>query len=356
MKTTTTLPALVAATVLATATAVQAEPDQRVEQVQFPAGRTQTNLQGRIVGYESVSYRLGAEAGQRLNIRLSPSNTATYFNVYAPGSGPGDQALGNSSMTGNLVPELNHFDAELPTSGEYGISVYMMRSAARRDEVSDYRLAISLTGAPEPIVRADYADGLQGGPDYFEVATQGDGLSLRASPSIGAAMLTRLANGTQVRNLGCRMAEGRRWCHVTTLADPGEGGWVAGAFLIEGRGPSAATESAGGAAGEHGATQNQRVRFDRGTSGTELTGQLAPGASRRYQIDARDGQMLYVRVASQDAPLEYQIFNPDASFLLDQITSEQEYRGQLWQSGDHVIEVINRNQTPASYHLIIGIE
>ena len=37
----------------------------------------------------------------------------------------------------------------------------------------------------------------------------------------------------------------------------------------------------------------------------------------------------------------YQIFNPDGSFLLDQMGAAQEYRGQLWQSGDHVIEVIN---------------
>ena len=29
--------------------------------------------------------QVGAEAGQRMTVALSPSNTQTYFNVYAPG-------------------------------------------------------------------------------------------------------------------------------------------------------------------------------------------------------------------------------------------------------------------------------
>jgi hypothetical protein len=173
---------LVTASLAVSPGAAWADPDQRIERVQFPAGRAQTSIQGRIVGYESVSYRVGAEAGQGLSIRLRPSNTATYFNLYAPGSGPGDQALANSGLTGGRVPELKHFDAELPSSGEYSISVYMMRSAARRDEVSDYRLDISLSGALSAEVRGDYADGLQGGPDFFEVATRGDGIAKMRMP------------------------------------------------------------------------------------------------------------------------------------------------------------------------------
>ena len=67
-------------------------------------------------------------------------------------------------------------------------------------------------------------------------------------------------------------------------------------------------------------------------------------------------QNLYVRVASQGRELSYQIFNPDGSFLLDQMTSAKEYRGQLWQSGDHVVEVINRGQTATGYNVIFGID
>ena len=78
--------------------------------------------------------------------------------------------------------------------------------------------------------------------------------------------------------------------------------------------------------------------------------------SSRYVLNARNGQNLYVRVAPQGGPITYQILNPDRSFLLDQTSSDREYRGQLWQSGDHVIEVTNRTNGSARYSVIMGID
>lgn len=103
-------------------------------------------------------------------------------------------------------------------------------------------------------------------------------------------------------------------------------------------------------------TSTEHLRFDAGTTGTELTASLTPGSSARYILRASNGQELYVRVAPGGDDVYYQIFNPDNSFLLDQMTSDKEYRGQLWQSGDHVIEVINRGDRTTSYNLIVGIE
>jgi hypothetical protein len=214
--------------------------DIRTEQVRFGAGQTGTTIEGRITGYDSVSYTLGAEAGQTMRVFLDPSNLATYFNVYAPGNGPGGEAIANSEMIGPLVPDLNRFEGRLPASGTYTVSIYMMRSAARRNEVSDYTLDISITGATGGIVQGDFADGLQGGPDFFEVRTaRGGTLNLRSAPSGAAAVVTRLAYGTTVRNLGCRMAEGRRWCRVATLSGAGVEGWAAGDFVVEGSGGTA---------------------------------------------------------------------------------------------------------------------
>ncbi len=326
----------------------------RTEQVQFAAGSSGTTINDSITGYESVLYRVGAEAGQQMKVRLEPSNTATYFNVYVPGRGPGDEALVNSQFTGPMVPELNIFDGVLPISGEYAISVYMMRSAARRNEVSDYFMAISVEGETGERVEADYADGLQGGPDFYQVATSGGTLNLRSGPSGGARVVTRLNNGQNLRNFGCRMAEGRRWCRVATLADPGDEGWVAGNFLIEGSGtptqlPAAAPVSSVG-------DGDERVRFPAGTSGATLRGVLEPGESRRYALNARNGQFLTVDVAAQRPSISYQILNPDRSFLLEQISTDLPYRGQLWQSGDHVVEVINRTSRTATYTVAFGIE
>ncbi len=260
-------------------------------------------------------------------------------------------------MTGAMVPDLNIFDGTLPMSGEYTVSVYMMRSAARRNEVSNYMLAISVEGSTGGQVQADYADGLQGGPDFYQVATSGGGtLNLRASASSGASVVTRLNNGQNVRNLGCRMAEGRRWCRVATLADPGFEGWAAGDFLIEGSNDPSAGMAAASSASSGDSTSTVVVKFPSGSTGTELTGTLAPGESRRYILGAGEGQFLYVRVAPQGPGMSFQIFNPDNSFLLDQVSADQEYRGQLLQSGDHVIEVINRGNAATSYNVIFGIE
>ena len=127
---------------------------------------------------------------------------------------------------------------------------------------------------------------------------------------------------------------------VSNAADDG-GGAMAGSSSSSSQEPGTSTE---------------RVRFDRGTTGTELTGTLTPGSTMRYVVGAKNRQNLYVRVAAKGSVISYQIFNPDGSFLLDQMTSDKEYRGELWQSGDHVIEVINRGNDNASYNLIIGVD
>ena len=66
----------------------------------------------------------------------------------------------------------------------------------------------------------------------------------------------------------------------------------------------------------------QRVKFDAGTSGTTITGSLESGTSVRYILGARDGQFLNVNVASRGGALDYKIFNPDGSALLDLVSSD----------------------------------
>lgn len=211
----------------------------RTEAVRFRPGRSGASIRGTIAGDEAVSYTVGAESGQAMTIVLKPSNLATYFNVYAPGKRPGDQALGNSGVTGPTVPALNTFKAKLPASGTYTISVYMMRSAARRKERSDYVLDISISalnaGAARQPVQNDYADGLQGGPDYWEVtgSRSATTAAIHAAASAASAVAGNVPGGTVLRNQGCRMAEGHRWCRVETVAGPKLSGWTAGDALRE---------------------------------------------------------------------------------------------------------------------------
>ncbi|WP_181420943.1 SH3 domain-containing protein [Rhodobacter viridis] len=79
---------------------------------------------------------------------------------------------------------------------------------------------------------ADFADGLSGGPDFWAVTglEAGETLALRAEASARARALGKLAPGEVVRNKGCAMAAGARWCLVDTPSGPG---WVEGRFLRE---------------------------------------------------------------------------------------------------------------------------
>jgi hypothetical protein len=209
----------------------------RTERVAFPAGVSGTTIEGSITGRESVSYLLGASAGQTMSVRLTSANTSTYFNVYEPGRGPGDEALAVSEITGPLVPEMNQFEGVLPQSGDYIVSVYLYRNAARNGETSNYTLEISIDGGSAAAAQpsGDFADGLSGGPDLWEVTgLQGSSsLNLRAAPSTTAAVVTRLGSGARLRNLGCKDVTGQRWCNVEMEVDPSVSGWVAGTYLRE---------------------------------------------------------------------------------------------------------------------------
>jgi hypothetical protein len=231
---------ILAGTIAIAPTWSSAQDDVRTETVQFAAGTTGTTITDTVIGRGTVLYKLGAEAGQRMKVTLTSANTSTYFNVYAPGTGLGDQALAAGTLTGPMMPDINRFDGVLPQSGDYTIAVYLYRNAAREGQRGDFRLDVSITGDQGAVVQGDYADGLQGGPDFWSVNVT-TALNVRSSPSTSAPTVARIPNGMVVENRGCRMAEGRRWCQI---ADGDATGWVAGEFLVEAAAPSSGTGSA----------------------------------------------------------------------------------------------------------------
>jgi len=120
---------------------VFARDEIRKERVQFKKGATTATIKGTIKGYETVDYLLGAKAGQNMNVSLATKHGATYFNILAPGEN--EVAMFNASAS------QNQFEGALPASGDYKIRVYMMRSAARRNEAASYTLTVGITGSPK---------------------------------------------------------------------------------------------------------------------------------------------------------------------------------------------------------------
>jgi hypothetical protein len=120
-------------------TPILAQDEIRQERVQFKPGASSAVVEESITGYEIVDYLLNAREGQYMNVSMATDNTVNYFNILAPGED--EVAMFNSSLGEN------QYEGILPKSGDYKIRVYMMRSAARRNEVANYRLEMIITEA-----------------------------------------------------------------------------------------------------------------------------------------------------------------------------------------------------------------
>jgi hypothetical protein len=122
--------------------AVSAMPNDGriVKPVTFGKGKNSTVIRDRVVGYQIIDYQLEAAAGQRLKVNLEASKNANYFNLLPPESG--EEAMFAGAMDGK------QFDSLLPDDGRYTVRVFLMRSAARRNEASNFTLSIGVTEAP----------------------------------------------------------------------------------------------------------------------------------------------------------------------------------------------------------------
>lgn len=108
--------------------------DFPTEQVSFDRGASSAMIEGQITGRETVDYLLNVRSGQYLNVSMATDNTSNYFNIMEPGEKYEAIFIGSSSG--------NQFEGTAAKSGDYRIRVYLMRSAARRDETANYRLEI----------------------------------------------------------------------------------------------------------------------------------------------------------------------------------------------------------------------
>lgn len=115
----------------------------RKQRVSFKPGATSASVRGTIRGNGFVDYVVGAKAGQIMTVTLKTTNLANYFNVLPPGS---DAAIAIGSTVGDK------WTGTLPADGDYTVRVYLMRSAARRNESATYTLSIGVTGRRDPVV------------------------------------------------------------------------------------------------------------------------------------------------------------------------------------------------------------
>ena len=212
---------------LLVSTFATAQDSVKVTRVGFRDGRA--SLRGSVTGYETRDYVFPVGAGESISLRLKSSNGSNYFNLTPPGA---QEALFIGSTSGDS------YRGVAPVSGDYTARVYLMRNDARRGAKASYVLTIAL-GIKSPGTEngPDFADGLSGGPDYWEVTgvPAGDKLNVRATPSPRAPLVTRVVNTAILKNLGGRNIRGQLWRQVEDGA--GRRGWVNGNYLREAASP-----------------------------------------------------------------------------------------------------------------------
>lgn len=103
------------------------------ERVSFDKGISSVTVSGKVE--EGRDYALRAKAGQTLTVALKAA-PGVYFNVMAPGN---DTALVNTSITGDST-----WSGKLPTTGDYIVRVYQMRSATRQGKNPGYAVTFTV--------------------------------------------------------------------------------------------------------------------------------------------------------------------------------------------------------------------
>lgn len=104
-------------------------------QIDFKKDTNGATMKASVKGYDTVQYKLGAKAGQRMHVSINSKHAN--FNVYAPGKGLGDQGL---FMGEPGIP----YSGVLPQNGIRTIAVYLMRNEARRGTKAPFTLHVNI--------------------------------------------------------------------------------------------------------------------------------------------------------------------------------------------------------------------
>ena len=93
--------------------------------LKFAKNAGSATVKGTLQGYQTIDYKLGAKAGQRIGVTLKSPNAGLACNVLPPGS----QDVAIPDAIGRQT-----WEGPMPADGEYSVRMYLPRSAARRGE------------------------------------------------------------------------------------------------------------------------------------------------------------------------------------------------------------------------------
>ncbi|MGD9805475.1 MAG: hypothetical protein AB7E81_24240 [Hyphomicrobiaceae bacterium] len=103
--------------------------------------------------------------------------------------------------------------------------------------------------------------------------------------------------------------------------------------------------------------QTRTVNVDfRGNAVQEFRESLYPGESVRYVFRGGNRKFLQVHLYTRNNRTYFNIFTPDRHTLYESARAGNDYRGQLWLDGEHVVEVYNTSQARASFDVTLQLQ
>ena len=175
-----------------TFTAASAADGIETRPLRFAKGASAATVKGTLKGSQTIDYKVGAKAGQTMTVGLKTSNGANYFNVLPPGSN--DVAVFVGSTDGN------DWTCKLEADGTYTIRLYLMRSAARRNESANYTLTVGITGAaakPAAAAATTPDTAMRAGEGRFDATGNVPCAQVKGQPTSQCAMgVARAGGGT----------------------------------------------------------------------------------------------------------------------------------------------------------------
>jgi hypothetical protein len=109
-------------------------PDETLQTLTFPAEGS-TSVNGRVVGYKTVSYAVPVAQGQRLEVELRSDSSNAYFNIHDAADSSGAAVFNGN--TGARVARLT-----APRDMTFVIRPFQPRASARRGESFEYTFLI----------------------------------------------------------------------------------------------------------------------------------------------------------------------------------------------------------------------
>ena len=97
-------------------------------------------------------------------------------------------------------------------------------------------------------------------------------------------------------------------------------------------------------------TRTERVRF-RGDRSQDFQATLNPGDAVRYVFRGGNRKFLHVRLSTRNRRTYFNILTPNGRTLFESARAGNDYRGQLWLDGEHVVQVYNVSRRRASYDI-----